>query len=572
MHLALYRKYRSRTFDDVCGQEHITSVLKYEAGHNLISHAYLFCGPRGVGKTSCAKILAKAVNCEHSVDGNPCCECSACLSIDSGASVDVLELDAASNNRVDDMRELIDGVVYTPARLKYRVYIVDEAHMLSMSAFNAFLKTLEEPPSHVIFILATTELHKLPETIISRCQRFDFRRLTVPVIADRLEYIAKNENIKYTRGGLEDIAQLAGGGMRDAIGLLELCASRRLEVNSELVHEALGIASYDEAASVARAIASADYDAIFSTIDNIVASGRDIAVFWDELSSFFRDMLIYKTAKNPAGFLELSSHSLDILAKTASLFTLSGLLYRCSILDDAASRILRFSASARLTAELALVRMCDPSLSPDIGALTERVAALEEKLASLSPSLLSLSQHTPPAEPMPKETLAGSITTKNNPDNNSGTTDTPSTKQNNIVKLNSNKPSAAAQATSRSDAEKENARTGTHTDTPRPLPYWSELCAALSNKIPAFKAFAPVLRGYYASDGGFIISGSTSLSTEYAKRVSEQLRSQLSIFEGRDVGAEMIKFTVGVADTKDSNNKSKKSNHHPIDELVDGEQ
>ena len=173
---------------------------------------------------------------------------------------------------------------------------------------------------------------------------------------------------------------------------------------------------------------------------------------------------------------------------------------------------------------------------------------------------------------MPKETLAGSITTKNNPDNNSGTTDTPSTKQNNIVKLNSNKPSAAAQATSRSDAEKENARTGTHTDTPRPLPYWSELCAALSNKIPAFKAFAPVLRGYYASDGGFIISGSTSLSTEYAKRVSEQLRSQLSIFEGRDVGAEMIKFTVGVADTKDSNNKSKKSNHHPIDELVDGEQ
>jgi len=570
VHLALYRKYRSRTFDDVCGQEHITSVLKYEAGHDLISHAYLFCGPRGVGKTSCAKILAKAVNCEHPIDGNPCCECSACLSIDSGASVDVLELDAASNNRVDDMREIIEGVVYTPTRLKYRVYIVDEAHMLSISAFNAFLKTLEEPPRHVIFILATTELQKLPETIISRCQRFDFRRLTVPVIADRLEYIAKNENIKYTREGLEDIAQLAEGGMRDAIGLFELCASRRLEVNSELVHEALGIASYDEAASVARAIAGADYDAIFGTVGNIVASGRDIAVFWDELSSFFRDMLIYKTAKNPAAYLELSSHSLDILAETAKLFTLSGLLYRCNTLDDAAARISRFSASARLTAELALVRMCDPSLSPDISALTERVAALEEKLAHFSPSLSSSYQHTVSAKPVFKEPSAGSETIKNNTDNNSGTADTSSIKQDTKEKSSPKKTGSTAQAPSHGNAVKETTRTGMHADAPRPLPYWGELCAALSNKIPAFKGFAPVLRGYYAPDGGFIISGGTSFATEFAKRSAEQIRSQLSIFEGHDVGAEKIKFTVGAADTKDSK-KSEKNSHHPIDELDDGE-
>ena len=240
MHQALYRKWRPRRFDEVCGQEHVTDILRYETANGLISHAYLFCGSRGTGKTTCAKILAKAVNCENPQNGNPCCECAACRSIADGSASDVLEMDAASNNRVDDIRTILDEVIYTPGILKYRVYIIDEVHMLSVSAFNALLKTLEEPPAHVIFILATTELQKLPATVISRCQRFDFRRIGTQVLTSRLKFIAKEENI-----GLDDdaaliIARFAQGGMRDAISLFELCAAGG-RVTAERVYEAVGI-------------------------------------------------------------------------------------------------------------------------------------------------------------------------------------------------------------------------------------------------------------------------------------------------------------------------------------------
>ncbi|MBQ2307946.1 MAG: DNA polymerase III subunit gamma/tau, partial [Clostridia bacterium] len=224
MHQALYRKWRPQTFDDVCGQEHVTSILKYETENNKFSHAYLFCGSRGTGKTTCAKILAKAVNCEASVNGSPCNKCASCLAIDAGTATDVLEMDAASNNGVDNIRDIRDEVVYTPSALKYRVYIVDEVHMLSGSAFNALLKTLEEPPSHAVFILATTELHKLPSTIVSRCQRYDFRRIATDTLVKRLSHIADSEGISYDSDALRIIAKMAQGGMRDAISLLELCA------------------------------------------------------------------------------------------------------------------------------------------------------------------------------------------------------------------------------------------------------------------------------------------------------------------------------------------------------------
>ena len=223
MHQALYRKWRPDVFDDVYGQEHITSVLKYEVGNGKLSHAYLFCGSRGVGKTTCAKILAKAVNCENPQNGEPCGVCDSCRAIDAGSAPDVLEMDAASNNGVDNIRDIREEVIFAPAMLKYKVYIVDEVHMLSTSAFNALLKTLEEPPSYVIFILATTEQHKLPATIISRCQRFEFRRISTENLSARIELIAKEEGIKLTKDASHLIARLSQGGMRDAISLLELC-------------------------------------------------------------------------------------------------------------------------------------------------------------------------------------------------------------------------------------------------------------------------------------------------------------------------------------------------------------
>ena len=283
MHQALYRKWRPQTFDEVCGQEHITSILKYETANSKFSHAYLFCGSRGTGKTTCAKILAKAVNCEAPVNGSPCNKCASCMSIDAGTATDVLEMDAASNNGVDNIRDIRDEVVYSPSALKYRVYIVDEVHMLSGSAFNALLKTLEEPPAHVVFILATTELHKLPSTIISRCQRFDFRRISTQVLTDRLSFISESEGIEYDTEALRMIAKLAQGGMRDAISLLELCAGTRNKITPDIVDETIGSGGRENIENTVKAIAGFDFDAIFSTVDSVVRSSRDIAVFWQEL-------------------------------------------------------------------------------------------------------------------------------------------------------------------------------------------------------------------------------------------------------------------------------------------------
>ena len=236
MHQALYRKWRPPHFDEVYGQDHITSILKYQCATGKFSHAYLFCGSRGTGKTTCAKILAKAVNCLNPTPAGPCGECAACRSIDSGAATDVLEMDAASNNGVDDIRDIRDEVIYTPSELKYRVYIIDEVHMLSASAFNALLKTLEEPPEHVVFILATTELQKLPATIISRCQRFDFRRISTDDLCARLHKIAREEDIDLSEEAARLIARQAQGGMRDAVSLLELCAGARLPRSGDPYH------------------------------------------------------------------------------------------------------------------------------------------------------------------------------------------------------------------------------------------------------------------------------------------------------------------------------------------------
>ncbi len=381
MHQALYRKWRPRTFDEVCGQEHITSILKYETENRKFSHAYLFCGSRGTGKTTCAKILAKAVNCESPINGSPCNQCASCLAIDSGAATDVLEMDAASNNGVDNIRDIRDEVVYMPSALKYRVYIVDEVHMLSGSAFNALLKTLEEPPAHVVFILATTELHKLPSTIISRCQRFDFRRITTPVLTDRLAYIADREGIEYETDALRILAKLAQGGMRDAISLLELCAGGRKKITPALVEETVGSGGRESIEQTVRAIASSNFDGIFSAIDTVVRSSRDVAVFWQDLISFYRDMLVMKTTAAADRYLDLTENEADRLRKTAELFSRETLLYHCRVLDDTLYAMQRAGTAKRIVAEMGLIKMIDTSLDSSADAMLSRISKLENAVA-----------------------------------------------------------------------------------------------------------------------------------------------------------------------------------------------
>ena len=382
MHQALYRKWRPQTFDDVYGQEHITSILKYETEHGKFSHAYLFCGSRGTGKTTCAKILAKALNCEAPVNGSPCNQCEACRSIDAGTATDVLEMDAASNNGVDNIRDIRDEVVYTPSALRYRVYIVDEVHMLSGSAFNALLKTLEEPPAHVAFVLATTELHKLPSTIVSRCQRFDFRRISTPVLMERLAYIADREGISYESEALRMIAKMAQGGMRDAISLLELCAGGHHAITVDVVNETLGYGGRDSMEQTVRAIANADFDAIFAAVDAVVRSSKDVSVFFSELMSLYRDMLVIKTTANAAQYLDLTEVESEQLKALAALFTKETLLYHCRLLDEALYAMKNSGGIKRTLAEMTLVKMSDASLDTAPDSLLSRISKLETAVMS----------------------------------------------------------------------------------------------------------------------------------------------------------------------------------------------
>ena len=380
MHQALYRKWRPKVFDDVYGQEHITSVLKYEAQNSKLSHAYLFCGSRGVGKTTCAKILAKAVNCLNPVDGEPCGKCEACLAIESGSATDVLEMDAASNNGVEHIRDIRDEVVYAPSQLKYRVYIIDEVHMLSQSAFNALLKTLEEPPSYVIFILATTEQHKLPATIISRCQNFEFRRISTDKLSARIMLIAKEEGISLEPSAAHLISRLAQGGMRDAISLLELCAGNNDVITEELVNNTVGSTGRERTSKIATAVAHKNYDAIFDEIAELIISSKSIGVFWQDLISFWRDMLIFKTSDNAAKYLDLTDAETERLSEISSYFTRETLLWHCRLLDEALPKIAKSPANARMSAELTLLRMCDEKLDTRTDSLLSRIAKLEEKL------------------------------------------------------------------------------------------------------------------------------------------------------------------------------------------------
>jgi len=380
---ALYRKWRPETFDDVCGQDAITDILKYEVHNDKLSHAYLFCGSRGTGKTSCAKILAKAVNCLNLKDGNPCCECSACRSIDQGLSTDVIEMDAASNNGVDNVRDMKDEIAFTPAELKYRVYIIDEVHMMSGSAFNALLKTLEEPPSYVLFILATTEYNKLPTTIVSRCQRFDFRRISTDIIVERLKHISERERIELTDDGARIIARVSRGGLRDAISLLELCAGSRRKIDAELVFSVVGSGNRESAYKLIESIMSANYSSVYSIVDDIVMASGDLSVFWQEIIDSYRDIMVVKNSSNAKEYLDLTDVEYERLSAIATDVSAARLSYHVSILEGALSAMQRAFNSKRSIAEIALTRMCDAKFSMSAEALTLRVEELEKSVSLL---------------------------------------------------------------------------------------------------------------------------------------------------------------------------------------------
>ena len=378
MYQALYRKWRPTAFTDVSGQPHVTQTLMHEVDTGKLSHAYLFTGSRGTGKTTCAKILAKAVNCLHPVNGNPCNECAICRGIDDGSVLDVIEIDAASNNGVDNIRDLREEANFTPVKAKYRVYIIDEVHMLSIGAFNALLKILEEPPSYVLFILATTEVHKLPSTILSRCQRFDFHHIPPESIAERLQYVSAQENIDLTNEGAVMIARYADGALRDALSLLDRCSARGETITPQLVSECAGIAGKTHLFRMADCIANQDAAGALQLIGSLHASSVNMERLCVELTEHFRNLMVTKVVRDPSALIICSKEDLESYAAQSKLFTLEAILDCIAVLGETTANLKR-GLDRKIETETALLRLCTPSLSNDLSALLRRVADLETK-------------------------------------------------------------------------------------------------------------------------------------------------------------------------------------------------
>lgn len=519
MHQALYRKWRPQIFDDVCGQEHITSVLKYEAEHASFSHAYLFCGSRGTGKTTCAKILAKVVNCEHPVNGNPCGVCEACRSIDSGAATDVLEMDAASNNGVENIRDIRDEVVYSPSSLKYRVYIIDEVHMLSIPAFNALLKTLEEPPAHVVFILATTELHKLPATIVSRCQRFDFRRISTDALVARLEYVAREEGIFLDAEAARMIAKLSQGGMRDAISLLELCAGVRKQVTLECVEDSVGITGRGVMLKTVNAVLERDYDTLLEQIASVVRSSKDIEVFWRDLLSLWHDMMVIKTTRNAVAYLDLTDHEAEQMRALTAKFSKEGILYHCKLIEDALFAMQRPNAVKRVVAEVALIRMCDAALDSSTESILARIAQLEEQI--LVGHVLKEPKREAVAEPAKEQP-----------------TEPP-------------KASAVPAPPSPSGEKR----------ILRPMRNWMEVVERFARSAPMQAGFVKPCRAYTTEDDRVIIRFETAIALDMMEKgdARDKLRAAVSAVLRREVGDRSLVFEI----------TGKESERNVIDEIIE---
>ena len=406
MYQALYRKYRPRTFSDVCGQDHITSVLKTELQRGRVSHAYLFCGSRGTGKTTCAKILAKAVNCLNPKDGEPCNECDACLAIQEETLPDVVEMDAASNNGVDDIRRLCEEVQYLPAQAKKRVYIIDEVHMLSSSAFNALLKTIEEPPEHVLFILATTEVNDIPATVLSRCQRFDFKHITPEVIADRLLYIAQNENISLNRDAALLLARLSDGALRDALSLLEACQGQSGEITVDFVHALLGLGDRGKVLDLFSAVTGQDPDRALSCLNEIYQGSSDLKEVLHQLILLYRDLMVIQTLSDSSPYIDRYGEELSTLKEIASSVQAETILYQTSQIQNFYLTFDHIAENRRASLEVLLMKLCRESLSAAPEAILSRIAKLENNHPVPAPAKKSTvgkeKKSTPDQKPAPQ--------------------------------------------------------------------------------------------------------------------------------------------------------------------------
>lgn len=397
MYQVLYRKYRPKVFSDVYGQDHVTSTLKNEIKNGRVSHAYLFTGSRGTGKTTCAKILAKAVNCEHNVDGEPCNECEVCKGLDNGSIYDVVEIDAASNNGVDNIRELRDETNYAPSRGKYRVYIIDEVHMLSTGAFNALLKTLEEPPAHVIFILATTEVHKLPATILSRCQRFDFKRIQPETMAVRLKEVAGLEGLSLDDDAAVLIARIADGALRDGLSILDQCAGRSKEINSDLVSEVAGLAGREAMYKLSNCIANSDSNTAMSIISDLYQNSFDMERLCVEMINHFRNFLVAKTVRKSRELIICTDDEYNMILEASKNFTVESIVFALDLFQNTLVTI-KGGASARIEVEIAFIKLCEPKMDESIASLLDRVSKLENAIKSGVKV-----QPTQTAVPAPKE-------------------------------------------------------------------------------------------------------------------------------------------------------------------------
>lgn len=380
---ALYRKFRPQNFEDVKGQEHIVTTLKNQIKNDRLSHAYLFTGTRGTGKTTIAKIFARAVNCENPVDGSPCGKCAMCQSILEGSSMNVIEMDAASNNGVDNIRQIVDEVTYSPTLGKYKVYIIDEVHMLSTGAFNALLKTLEEPPSYVIFILATTEVHKIPITILSRCQRYDFRRMTMDNVSDQIKKLTQIENVAIEDKAVRYIAKVADGSMRDGLSLLDQCIAFYLgeELTYDKVLDVLGAVDTEVFSEMLRQIIKSDVTACLKILEKIVIQGRELGQFISDMTWYLRNLLLIKTAPSNEEIIDLSTENMTRLKEEANDVSHEVIMRYIRILSELSSS-LKFATQKRILVEVALIKLCTPQMETDNGSLVDRVRQMEEKLAN----------------------------------------------------------------------------------------------------------------------------------------------------------------------------------------------
>ena len=395
---ALYRKWRPTSFEEVRGQDHIVKTLKNQINSGRIGHAYLFCGTRGTGKTSIAKIFARAVNCEHPVDGSPCGECSMCRQIAEGASLNVVEIDAASNNGVENIRDIREQVQYPPTDGRYRVYIIDEVHMLSIGAFNALLKTLEEPPSYVIFILATTEVHKIPITILSRCQRYDFKRISIDTIAGRLAELTQAEQIDVDDRALRYVARAADGSMRDALSLLDQCVAFHFgeKLTYDNVLEVLGAVDNRVFSKLFQAVLASDTKACIREIEEMIIQGRDLSQLVNDFVWYMRNLLIAKTTDEPGDMLDMSEENLAVLKEEAAGVDTETLMRYIRIFSELSGQ-LRYASQKRILVEIAFIKLTTPSMEQNLDSILQRITLLEQKMQEMPDNLQKLASLAPAA-------------------------------------------------------------------------------------------------------------------------------------------------------------------------------